>query len=148
METLNSLLSSSNIQLVLPLLLLGLVLYTRSRVRREMLALSQPMRDRLFRDFGRYRMMQFMAVLFIILPVIMTGFRLPFFIGREYLPFLMSAVILVRWFTMGYEFLKRKLQELDMPESFVSAYLGDRLVMALTLSILLYFGWQTAVQLS
>ncbi|MEQ9363728.1 MAG: hypothetical protein RIF32_05770 [Leptospirales bacterium] len=146
MEHLNQLLTSPALQMALPLLLIALVFYVRRKYHRELMALSGPLRDRLYSQFGRYRMMQFFAIALIILPVLMTGFDLPLFVGRESVPFFLSGTILFLWFSLGYEFLKRKLQELAMPDTFIQAYLGDRLVMAVTLALLLFFAWRRAME--
>jgi hypothetical protein len=146
MEMLRQLTNSPILQLALPGILLLMVFYVRRKYHRELLALPQPLRERLYADFGRYRMIQFLVIVLIILPVLITAFNLPFFPGRESLPFVLSGIVLFLWFSAGYEFLKKKLQELTMPASFIQAYLGDRLVMALTLCILLYYSWQRALE--
>ncbi len=148
MEYLRQLLTSPALQMALPLLLIALVFYVRRRYHRELMALPGPQRDRLYSEFGRYRMMQFFAIAVIILPVLITGMGFPMFPGRESIPFIMSGVLLLLWFTLGYEFLKRKLTEITMPDSFIEAYLGDRLVMALTLAILLFFAWRRIMEIT
>lgn len=146
MEYLNNLFTSPALQMALPLLLIVLVFYVRRQYHRELIALSQPLKDRLYSEFGRYRMMQFIVIALIISPVLITGFNMPLFQGHESVPFLLSGSVLFIWFSLGYEFLKRKLQEITMPDSFIQAYLGDRLVMALTLAILLFFAWRRVME--
>ncbi|MCR9141675.1 MAG: hypothetical protein NXI24_05440 [bacterium] len=146
MELLQQIATSPALQMALPLMLMALVFYVRRKYHRELMALSGPLRDRLYTQFGRYRLMQFFAIGMIVLPVLITGFDLPFFSGRESVPFFISGVVLFLWFSLGYEFLKRKLQEIGMPDTFVQSYLGDRLVMAVTLALLLYFAWARVME--
>ena len=146
MNIINQLLTSPALQLALPGVLIVMVFYVRRRYHRELLALSQPLKDRLYTEFSRYRMIQFLVIAVIVLPVILTGFNMPLFQGRESVPFFLSGAVLFFWFSFGYEVLKRKLQELTLPEIFIQAYLGDRLVMALTLAILLFFAWRRVME--
>ena len=142
MEILQRILFSPEAQLILPIGLLILVLYSRRKIQKEMMALSPEEKERLYTGFGRYRLLQFLMIGVIIIPVLMISFRVPFFQDQPTYPFLLAASILVLWFTLGYEMLKRKLKELALPESFIQAYMGDRLVMAVTLSLLLFFAYR------
>ncbi len=141
MEYLIYLSNSPYIRFAVLALLVFSVISVRRRIHSELMALDDGAKQRLNQGFMRIRMIQFSVIGIILLPVILVSFRLPFFVGREAIPFMASAFLLLAWFTAGYEYIKRKLYELRMPESFVKAYVSDRLVMAMTMAILLFLAW-------
>ena len=124
----------------LPLLVLGLlVLSTRASHEKNMRLLSRAEQERLYRDFTRYRLMQYGAIFAIIgvsLPVLQGSLECAAGWGL----LATSAGLLILYVTVGYGHLRRKLLEIEMPEAFVSAYLKDRYMIALLLGILIAQG--------
>ena len=140
-ETLQTLFSNTYVQYATLGLVVVLVTFIHGRYRRELAALDEITRNRLFSDFTRYRAMHEGLILFILLPVVIAGMRIPWLpLAWDY-AFLLSALVLVLWAGVAHFFLRAKLTELRMPEAFTSAFISDRLVMALTLGLVLGYAW-------
>lgn len=125
------------------LILIAINFIARRRLHEEMVRLDDASRERLYRDFSRYRMIQTSVVMLIIVMMLGASLRWNVVRGNELYVLAVAAVTIAMWFGFGYELMRKKLEELHLPESFIKAYLADRWPLAGALLLLVVMGYVT-----
>jgi len=123
--------------------LLAVNFLARKRLHEEMSRLDDASRERLFRDFSRYRMIQTAIIMLILMLVLASSMRWNIVRGNELYTLAFAAVVIASWFGFGYEQMRRKLEELHLPESFIKAYMADRWPLAGALLLLCVMAYLT-----
>ncbi len=110
---------------------------TRARYHRALRTLDRMHRQKLYREFRSLRLLQVMALFSVLIPMILLSEKPPenSYITLFMLSFL--AIIAILWLGPGYNYLRSRMELLDLPPNFVNAYFSDRWVLALILATLL-----------
>ncbi len=122
----------------LPLLILGvLVLSVRANHEKNVRLLSGPQRARLYETFTRYRLLQYGAIFLILAPVVAV-LQGALEAATAWAGLGLAAVGLGVFLTLGYRLLRRRLEEIEMPSTYVDAYVRDRLMIGILMGVLLF----------